>query len=318
MNAGATHIMHAESLANMVPLDFVIVGAMKAGTTTLYQYLQRHPRIFLPERKDPMFFSRDVMFARGFDWYRGLFDGAGEDQIRGEASTCYSRYPVYPKAAERLAQYVPNAKLLYILRHPVDRLYSHYVHVMTVRLVRSEGAILTFEQFAEEDEEALCAGRYLFQIEHLRKHFDASQIHVVLFDDLCDDPGPLLDGVQQFLGVEPANLLDRGPVRANAAAARTSHVATHHFSYRWTKRLRSAPGIRHLAAAVPHGWRRRARTTVEQALAKSGLGRRRVARFHRELFPPSAETRQTLCERFADDVYAVGDYLNRDLRHWLQ
>jgi len=298
--------------------DFVIVGAMKAGTTTLYQYLQRHPHIFLPRKKEPQFFSRDHVFDQGIAWYHRLFDEAKPDQVCGEASTCYSRYPVYPHAAERLAQYVPDARLIYILRHPVERLYSHYVHEMTIRFVRGTGPVIAFERFADEDAEAMCAGRYMTQIEHLMKYFDESSTQIILLNDLCSDPARVLDAVQRFIGVEPVNLLDNGSVQANSADKRTNHAVPRQLSHRWAGRLRKTPGVKQIADALPTRWRRRARTTMERAIAESSIGRRQASKLRRQLSPLRPETRRELCDAFADDIKKLEQYLQRDLPHWMQ
>ena len=110
--------------------DFMLIGAMKSGTTTLHAYLSRHPGLFLCTPKEPGFFSRDERYARGLDWYRELFTDAQPEQLCGEASTCYSRWPHFENAAPRIAADVPGAKLLYITRDPVERAYSHYRHLM--------------------------------------------------------------------------------------------------------------------------------------------------------------------------------------------
>ena len=108
--------------------DFIIIGAAKSGTTTLYQYLCRHPQIYMSTPKEPDFFSLDMNYHKGIEWYESLFDGAKPEQICGEASTTYSRWHQHPKAAERISQYLPKVKLIYIMRHPVDRAYSFYAY----------------------------------------------------------------------------------------------------------------------------------------------------------------------------------------------
>ncbi|MBC7173545.1 MAG: sulfotransferase domain-containing protein, partial [Polyangiaceae bacterium] len=93
--------------------DFLIIGAAKSGTTTLFRYLINHSRVFDLAEKEPCFFDAEVNWGRGLDWYRNLFVGARDDQLCGEASTNYTRYPQVPGVPERIKRVVPDAKLIY-------------------------------------------------------------------------------------------------------------------------------------------------------------------------------------------------------------
>src|SRR5690349_17383952 len=113
------------------PPDFVIIGAMKCATTTLHEQLARQPGIFMSRPKEPNFFSDDEVYARGLDWYRSLFDGAGDSALCGESSTHYTKLPSYPETVGRMARALPRPRLIYVMGHPVDRLISHFVHEVT-------------------------------------------------------------------------------------------------------------------------------------------------------------------------------------------
>ena len=106
--------------------DFIVIGAGKSGTTTLHEWLNQQPEIHATPLKEPRYFSRD--FHKGVGWYAGLFAGAGADQLVGEASTNYTDAEYAEVAAERMGDAVPRARLVYLLRHPVDRLRSQYRH----------------------------------------------------------------------------------------------------------------------------------------------------------------------------------------------
>jgi len=105
--------------------DFVLIGTMKSGTTSLFRWLGTHPAVRLPERKEPMFFGDDRTWSRGVDWYSSLFPSDG---VTGEASAGYTAAAVTEVAASRAATVVPSARLLCLLREPSARLRSHYVH----------------------------------------------------------------------------------------------------------------------------------------------------------------------------------------------
>src|SRR4051812_36073420 len=103
---------------------FLVIGAAKSGTTSLHSYLDLHPRVAMSEPKEPSFFNREDWEIRR-DWYESLFDPAAE--VRGESSTAYTRYPIVRGAPERIRALVPDAKLVYVVRDPIDRLVAHWV-----------------------------------------------------------------------------------------------------------------------------------------------------------------------------------------------
>ena len=95
--------------------DYVLIGAMKCGTSTLAAQLGAQPGIFMTEPKEPNFFSDDANFAKGTDWYASLFAGAAGEDLTGEASTHYTKRPELPETVTRLKAHVPQAKLVYML-----------------------------------------------------------------------------------------------------------------------------------------------------------------------------------------------------------
>jgi len=113
--------------------DFIIIGAMKCATSSLHDQLAATPGFFMTRLKEPNFFSNDEQFARGGDWYLSLFKHAAPGDLCGESSTHYTKLPTYPKTVERLYERLPDAKLIYVMRHPVNRLISQYTHEWTER-----------------------------------------------------------------------------------------------------------------------------------------------------------------------------------------
>lgn len=106
--------------------DFVIIGAMKAGTTTLFNRLGEVPGVSLPRVKEPHFFSKDRQWARGLGWYESIFEGC--EGVTGEASASYSDAATVEIVVERMWDVIPRGRLLFSLRHPVERMRSHYRH----------------------------------------------------------------------------------------------------------------------------------------------------------------------------------------------
>ncbi|HSC50186.1 MAG TPA: sulfotransferase domain-containing protein [Gaiellaceae bacterium] len=202
--------------------DFLVLGAQKAGTTALYAYLRRHPELTGPSWKEVSFFDRH--WVRGVAWYRGNFPNKARTRgvLVGEASPSYLFHPLAP---ERVQEVVPEARLVALVRNPVDRALSHYNH--EVALGREP---LPFEEALDAEDERLrgevermladpgyfsrewwghtyrARGRYAEQLERWLAAFPQEQLLVVPTDDLAADPGGVYGRVLAFLGVRPHRL----------------------------------------------------------------------------------------------------------------
>jgi hypothetical protein len=267
--------------------DYLLIGAQKSGTTSLAHYLGAHPDVFCVEREVHYF---DRHLADGVDWYARHFARAPEGALLGEGTPEYMYEEAVPP---RMAELVPGARLLVILRHPVDRAYSQFWHN------RTRGhEHLEFEAAVAAEEERLRAastqrersrfayldrGRYLHQLERVCRSFSREQLHVLLLDDLRRDRGGALRRTFEFLGVAPLDV----PV---AAAVEKNRF----IEYR-SQRLR--PIIRKLPGPV-------------QRVA--GRANVRYAEYPR-LDP---ELRARLAEGFVDDNAALATWLGRDLAEW--
>src|SRR5438132_12654782 len=107
---------------------FLIIGAMKAGSSSLYEYLRIHPEIFMPDMKEPDYFSKRARRGVGLEWYSRLFEGADRARAIGAASTDYTKVPTYSEVPARIAMVLPTTQLIYVVRHPIERMRSQYVH----------------------------------------------------------------------------------------------------------------------------------------------------------------------------------------------
>ncbi len=177
--------------------DFVIIGAMKCGTSTLHAQLAAQPQFFMSEPKEPNFFSNDEIYANGEDWYRSLFKGAPEGAIKGESSTHYTKLPTYPKTIERLAALIPDAKFIYVMRDPVERLVSQYIHEWT------QGAITcSIDEAIEKHPELIGYSRYAYQLEPWVTRFGRERILTVAFEEMTANPDAELKRIAAFLGAK--------------------------------------------------------------------------------------------------------------------
>ena len=175
----------------MLPI-FVIIGAQKAGTTTLCAALNEHPQIYTAPEKEVYYFT-DPNYAKGLDWYRQQFPGVGAETAIGEASP---RYMVKPDVPGRIRAEFPEMKLIAVLRNPVERAYSEYWY-NRVRLQETasfEGAIA--------EGRCLKRGNYADQIGNVLESFPSEQLLVVLLDDLKRDALGVYESCCEFLGVD--------------------------------------------------------------------------------------------------------------------
>lgn len=175
--------------------DFVVIGAMKSATTTLYEQLVRQPGIFMPELKEPNFFSDDAVYAKGLAWYLQLFSGAKANDLVGEASTHYTKLPNHPNTIARLAALPVKPKFIYVMRHPIDRLLSHYHHGWSMREIT-----VPLTTALTQHPELVDYGRYAMQLEPWLEAFGRESVLPVFFDRLKQSPQEELERISGFIG----------------------------------------------------------------------------------------------------------------------
>ena len=220
---------------------FLVIGAQKAGTTALYAYLRWHPGITGPSWKEVSFFDRH--WWRGERWYRGQFPLRSGGRLVGEASPSYLFHPLAP---ERARAVVPHARLVAVLRDPVDRAYSHYQHEVALgrEPLSFEEALAAEEERTRGEVERLLAdarafsrawwdhaytarGLYAEQLERWLAVFPREQLLVVTTDELGETPHETYASILAFLGAAPHTLekyprvfdRDYAPMRPETRAA---------------------------------------------------------------------------------------------------
>jgi len=178
--------------------NFLIVGAMKAGTTTLYRDLSSNTHIYFPTTKEPNHLAQDAIFTeQGLAEYAELFSGARSDQWCGEASTRYTMWPDWPDAARRAEQILGrDIKVLYLVREPVDRIVSQYRHEFSARRIRLDINRAIFSCPA-----LLNYSRYTTQISPWLERFGKRRVRVLVFEDYIYNRKRTVKSVCEFLGV---------------------------------------------------------------------------------------------------------------------
>lgn len=212
--------------------DFLILGAAKSGTTSLFYYLSQHPNILTPNRKKEVHYF-DVNYNRGIDWYRNHFPQSNKRNIgaTGVRNLCFEASPsymIYPPALERIKKDIPSVKLIVLLRDPIERAYSHYLH--NVRRGREK---LSFSEALETETkrtsiksytlknlefETISPGYRYFsyiqtslyakKIENIFDLFEKKYVFLIKSRDLLSDPQQTTERVFKFLNVDYLENID--------------------------------------------------------------------------------------------------------------
>lgn len=185
--------------------DFIIVGAMKAGTTTLAHYLRQHSEIYIPEEELHFFDARGRFADRwglGLEWYAKQFEDADPLELCGEKTPTYSYLPSVPKRIHRL---VPDVKIIWMLRNPIDRSYSNYWHE-----VQKGAEKISFEEAVRREDERVRENiwkgyvrrsQYIEQIDRFLNYFDQESMHFCFLKNLKEKPIYSINKITSFLDV---------------------------------------------------------------------------------------------------------------------
>lgn len=293
--------------------NLLVIGAAKSGTTALYHYLNQHPQVYMSPNKEPNFFAfegQQVAF-RGpgdrkmvestittLEAYGEEFAAVSNEIAVGEASPWY----LYsPQAPQNIKRHIPEVKLIAMLRNPVDRAYSSYLHVL-----RDARETLTFEEGLLAEEERIergwefiwhykQAGFYAAQVERILTLFSKDQVRFYLYDDLLADPEKLLKDVYTFLCVDTGFVVNNTSQKFNATGVPKNRLLG---------RLLLQPNpVRSVAKYVTP---ERMRSSINHSL------------YQRLLSKPvlSEETRKRLSSAYEQDILILQDLLDRDLSTW--
>lgn len=265
--------------------DLLIIGAMKCATSTLHDQLARQRGVFMSEPKEPCFFSDDDVYARGMDWYADLFAAAKPGDLKGESSTHYTKLPTYPRTVERCLAAVPEAKLIYVVRDPIDRLISQYIHEWTMR--KTSGPL---DRAVDELPILVDYSRYAMQLRPWLDAYGSSRVLPVFFERLTRDPHGEFARIAAFLDLPDAAWDDTEPPQ-NASA----------------QRLRRSPLRDALLEAPGFAWARRrlCPQSVRDRIKGLWTMRRRPAL--------SAETRARVERDIDADLVHLGAWVGREL-----
>jgi hypothetical protein len=265
----------------MLP-NFMIIGAEKAGTTSLAAMLSRHPEVFLCSPKEPRFFS-DHNWHKGLRWYESLFDGAESYKAVGEASPSYTWAPESKDVPGRIVNCLGPIRYVYILRQPIERIVSHYRHALLHHWIQEGTAI---EEALRLKPGLVNCSRYFYQIEQYRPFTNRDQWWVLTLEDLIRDPHGVLSKVFLFLEVDDRVLV--GLESENVTDRRRRIPA-------WMYRLKP------LSVMIPSGMWRAGRELAERLVGER-MGKPTV----------SAELEERLARQLRPDIERLSEFCRRD------
>jgi len=282
--------------------NFLVIGAMKSGTTSLFHYLQAHPHAYLSPLKEVEFFVEETNWKRGFDWYRAQFAGAPPDATAiGEASTAYTKYPEHRGVPERIATHLPDARLIYVVRDPIERIRSHYQHRVMAGAERRPAEVAVLE-----DERYLNCSRYAMQVDRYLEHVDRDRLLLVRSEDLRATRVETMRSIYAFLGLDP----NVTPDALDREFYRSEERATYPPVAWWVRRT--------VKRYVPAG--KRVKELID-VVANRFLVERVRPRREQPVAPAPASTlsddvRARLAEALAEDVARFRSYMPQGFDGW--
>ena len=202
--------------------DFLIIGAMKCGTSTLAAQLGAQAGVFMTTPKEPNYFSDDDVYARGPDWYRGLFAAAAPGDLKGEASTHYTKRPTHPQTIARMQGMLTAPRLVYMIRDPLERAVSHYIHEWS-QGVMGKDPVAAFAAHPE----LVDYGRYAMQIAPFVEAFGREAILLTSLERLTADPGGELARVGAHIGMTAPPVWQADLRAQNVSAERIRKLPLH-------------------------------------------------------------------------------------------
>ena len=294
--------------------NFLVIGAAKSGTTSLYRYLAQHPDVYMSPVKEPKFFAlegerpsfrgpgdSEADAVTTLEGYRALFDGANGESAVGEASPLYL---YLEKAVGRIEHHVPGARFIAVLRDPVERAYSSFLHKVRDgrETTRDFAEALTLEDGRVRNGWAYGwhykrRGFYHEQISRYYEAFGPEKVRVYLYEDLKRAPGDLLRDAYAFLGVDDA-FVPNLSLKHNASGIPKNRLV--HSLLRGRNPVKTA-----LKPLLPEGLRRKLLVDLQ--------------RRNLEKAPPiPPEVRRSLAEEYREDVSKLQGLIGRDLSGWLR
>lgn len=300
--------------------DFLVIGAGKSGTTSIDKYLDQHPQVFVPRKKEPNFFGYENVNPKDLGnnpddlahfrnsvttlpEYLKIFEDAAPHQKKGETSNTYL---YHPQAPLRIKHYIPDVKLIAVLRQPADRLYSRYMHLARENRTPTPN----FEECLNRDSvwwkrnDLIREGFYAKNLEPFTTMFPGDNLRVFLYEDLMTDPVAVMRSIYKFIGVDDQFVPDVSLRYNESGIVRNSFLNKVYGQGGWVSRS--------LQTVLPG---------VYQKLKKNLSLKKRMQNLRRknlEKRPIDPAVRRALTlDVYGEDIKRLEKLINRDLSVWL-
>jgi Sulfotransferase domain len=274
----------------MLP-NFLMIGTAKSGTTTLMRQLCRHPNVGFASAREPNFFAFDGIYSKGLTYYESLFSHCAYKKAVGEKSWRYSVGGVYPKARDRIAEHLPDVRLVYIVRHPLARAESLWIECLSSG---QEQVIPDFNHVVRTNLSFVDSSIYWTQLNRYRDYFSDDRILVLFYEDLAARQREVVESVLSFIGVEPGLAGGFEEARENLSAGKRGDNAL-------LAAARRLPGFARLRDAAP-------------PIARGGLRRLLKRELHRPAW--NRDTRQWFLDRVDEDCRRILAYAGKEADYW--
>lgn len=269
--------------------NFFLIGAMKCGTTTLRHGLSSHPSVFWPH-PEVRFFCSNAEYRKGIDHYLKNFRSAEGCKAIGGGGGYYSFWSFCPETAQRIQKNYPDAKILYMVRHPIERLVSHWSWEISRGLPLGD-----FAEAVKNHKPLMEISQYWFQINVYRKYFPDEQIKVVFLEDLKTDPTEFYQSCFKFLEVDPTFIVPDAEEKYNATDSRLTDKQI-------TMKIRKILPINNIIKFVPN----QLRSPFKAILKKSGKAEPQW----------TSQLRKEVESVIVPDSHQFLDFCGRDRKFW--
>lgn len=293
--------------------NFLIIGVQKAGTTSIYNYLKQHPQVYMSPVKETNFLEKDwEKLAKDkpsksqnkidtFEKYCELFKDVTNEIAIGEASPNYLFH--YNTSSELIQRYVPNAKLISILRNPTERAHSDYLMHVRDAIGTQNKSLLDQVKYSSHKSFVLRKGFYYEHLKHFYDKFDRQQIRVYLYDDLRKDAVKFMQEMYRFIGVDDSFSVDVSHRAQTAKVPKNQTV---------NKLLQKPNPLRNSVASVLKTFMpEETRQKIRSSLVNLNSNDKSKAAL-------SPEERKALIDLYRNDILQLQDLIDRDLSAWLK
>ncbi|HWM56130.1 MAG TPA: sulfotransferase [Solirubrobacterales bacterium] len=276
--------------------SLIIIGGLKCGTTSIHHYLGLHPEIQMSKPKELNFFVEELNWDLGLDWYASRFDG--RFKVRGESSPHYTNLPRFEGVAERIRRHCPDAKLLYMVRDPIKRILSHWVHATGAGYETRE----LVPTLSQPDSSYIQRSMYWMQLQPYLERFDRAQIEIVTQEELQSEREATMRRAFAFAGVDESFTSEQFDREWEKSSAKQGG------KYQLMERLVKLPGLRSFDRnfdRLPESMR----WLVEKVV-------------HDPEKPPAPKPKlpddlfETIRGRFGADVAALQEFAGREFAGW--